>query len=119
MVRMVCAIILKRASDPVRNEDDCLPLHTILDVAEDFSINSIRMQRFIDSTLVRMATFAICFASASAAWGHPGHDAHAPQQGLSHWLLSPIHCITIVCGIAITANFLLRYRMMAGSVKVR
>ena len=64
-----------------------------------------------------MATFAVCFASASAAWGHPGHDAHAPQQGLSHWFLSPIHCITIVCGIAITAIFVLRYGMMARSVK--
>lgn len=66
-----------------------------------------------------MATFAICFVSSSAVWGHPGHDHHAPQVGISHWLLSPIHCITIVCGVAMVAGLVFCLKTMASSVKVQ
>jgi hypothetical protein len=113
MVRMVCAIILKRASDPVRNEDDCLPLHTILDVAEDFSINSIRMQRFLTSTVCKFLLLAAFLMSATTAWGHPGHDASVPQEGLFHWLLSPVHCISVACGASLTAFLVVMLRKMS------
>jgi hypothetical protein len=113
MVRLVCATIVVQASVPVRNEDDCLPLHTILDVAEDFSIRSIRMQRFLTSTVCKFLSLAACLVSASTAWGHPGHDASVPQQGLFHWLLSPIHCISVVCGATLAAFLVVMLRKMS------
>jgi hypothetical protein len=113
MVWLVCAIIPPQASVPVRNEDDCLPLHTILDAAEDFSIRSIRMQRFLTSTVCKFLSLAACLVSASTAWGHPGHDVSAPQQGLFHWLLSPVHCISIVCGTTLAAFLVVMLRKMS------
>ena len=110
MVRFVCAIIPVLASVPVRNKDDCLRLRSILDVAEDFSIRSIRMQRFLISTVCKFLSLAACLFSASTAWGHPGHDASVPQQGLFHWLLSPVHCISVVCGATLAAFLVVMLR---------
>ncbi|AMV30730.1 hypothetical protein VN12_01345 [Pirellula sp. SH-Sr6A] len=43
----------------------------------------------------RLSIFTVSLAAlatfAPRVFAHPGHDAHAPQQGLLHWLLSPVH----------------------------
>jgi hypothetical protein len=100
------------ASVPIRTNDDHVTLPSILEVAEDFSIRSIRMQRFLTSIACPFVSLAVCFASATTAWGHPGHDAGVPQQGLFHWLLSPVHCISVVCGATLAAILVVMLRKM-------
>jgi hydrogenase/urease accessory protein HupE len=61
-------------------------------------------------------TFLTVAATSAPLFAHPGHDAHAPQHGLFHWLLSPVHCAAIGLGAAIvmgvfyTMGLALRYR---------
>ncbi|XZE44636.1 hypothetical protein SH467x_004249 [Pirellulaceae bacterium SH467] len=56
-----------------------------------------RLSIFIVTTAA-MATFA------NPVFAHPGHDAHVPQEGLLHWVLSPSHATAI--GFMVVAAFL-------------
>jgi hydrogenase/urease accessory protein HupE len=44
---------------------------------------------------------------SKSVFAHPGHDHHAPQYGIMHWLLAPTHaipilaCLGIIVGLAI------------------
>ena len=60
--------------------------------------------------LSRQLAFALVCLSIlsypSFAFGHPGHDHHAPQTGLLHWLLAPVHAIPLLAGFSLLAAFL-------------
>ncbi|MFN7291283.1 MAG: hypothetical protein ACK5YR_19125 [Pirellula sp.] len=59
------------------------------------------------SARLGLAVVTIVALPANSVFAHPGHDHHAPQSGIMHWLLAPAHaipilaCLGFVVGIAI------------------
>lgn len=69
----------------------------------------------IRSMLFRLLTCLLAFMVVAAAgaplFAHPGHDAHAPQHGVIHWLLSPVHWTMMGFLVAIFFALLFSFRL--------
>jgi hydrogenase/urease accessory protein HupE len=52
--------------------------------------------------LVAVAVLAL---QANSVFAHPGHDHHAPQSGIMHWLLAPAHAIPILTCLGFGVGF--------------
>lgn len=50
-------------------------------------------------------------AAGAPLFAHPGHDAHAPQHGVIHWLLSPVHWTMMGFVVAIFFALLFSFRL--------
>lgn len=82
-----------------------------------------RSSQFIRSMLLRLTTcfwaFVSVVATATPLFAHPGHDAHAPQHGLFHWLSSPVHWLMmgLVAAVALAALSLVRFAIRISNAK--
>ncbi|MCU0711053.1 MAG: hypothetical protein MUC43_03265 [Pirellula sp.] len=63
---------------------------------------------FTDRFMVmRLALLIAALVSlpANTACAHPGHDHHAPQSGIMHWLLAPTHALPILGCLGLFVGF--------------
>ena len=57
------------------------------------------------SARLSLVVAAIVALQANSVFAHPGHDHHAPQSGIMHWLLAPTHAIPMLACLGFVIGF--------------
>ncbi|MFN7876789.1 MAG: hypothetical protein ACK5PB_15820 [Pirellula sp.] len=70
-----------------------------------FCINLFRLSAYHSFLRSGFIVTGMVLLQPSLVVAHPGHDHHAPQTGIMHWLLAPTHAALILACLGLAFGF--------------